>query len=89
MVEIMFIEVKSANDRLDAQQEDWLYVLDGVCNARICKYENTKAQKKKEKEKKWKLGTTYQPVCVERQSYEWNLRYCTFYSLITSHTFVR
>lgn len=52
MVEIMFIEVKSANDRLDAQQEDWLYVLDGVCNARICKYENTKAQKKKEKEKK-------------------------------------
>jgi len=52
MVEIMFVEVKSANDRLDARQEDWLNVLDGVCNARVCKFEKTKVQKKKGKEKK-------------------------------------
>ncbi|KAL7471539.1 hypothetical protein ACHAXS_011836 [Conticribra weissflogii] len=49
MVEIMFVEVKSANDRLDARQEDWLNILDGVCNARVCKFENSKIPKKNKK----------------------------------------
>eukprot|EP00978_Attheya_sp_CCMP212_P001681 scaffold3453_cov54-Attheya_sp.AAC.6 len=39
-VQCMFVEVKSANDRLDARQEDWLNVLDRVGHARVCKFEN-------------------------------------------------
>ncbi|CAJ1942506.1 unnamed protein product [Cylindrotheca closterium] len=37
-VECMFSEVKSANDRLDARQEDWLNILDIHGNARVCKF---------------------------------------------------
>ncbi|KAL3932148.1 MAG: hypothetical protein SGBAC_010985 [Bacillariaceae sp.] len=38
IVECMFSEVKSANDRLDARQEDWLNILDLHGNARVCKF---------------------------------------------------
>ena len=43
--ECMFVEVKSANDRLDARQEDWLNVLDRVANARVCKFSSKKKAK--------------------------------------------
>jgi len=49
--ECMFVEVKSANDRLDARQEDWLNILDGVGNARVCKFTNQKKSGKKKGEK--------------------------------------
>jgi hypothetical protein len=45
-VEAMFVEVKSANDRLDARQEDWLNVLDRVANARVCKFSAKKKAKR-------------------------------------------
>ena len=45
--ECMFVEVKSANDRLDARQEDWLNVLDRVANARVCKFSSKKKKKAK------------------------------------------
>jgi len=42
-VESLFVEVKSANDRLDPRQEDWLNVLDLLgSNARVCKFEKVK-----------------------------------------------
>jgi hypothetical protein len=46
-VEAMFVEVKSANDRLDPRQQDWLNILDLNGNARVCKFElkKTKTQK--------------------------------------------
>jgi len=47
--ECMFVEVKSANDRLDARQEDWLNVLDRVANARVCKFSSKKKAKKNAK----------------------------------------
>lgn len=34
----IFVEVKSANDRLDSRQEDWLNILDKDGNARVCKF---------------------------------------------------
>mmetsp|Transcript_1828 Transcript_1828/g.2698 ORF Transcript_1828/g.2698 Transcript_1828/m.2698 type:complete len:90 (+) Transcript_1828:163-432(+) len=37
-VQCMFVEVKSANDRLDGRQEDWLNVLDRHGSARVCKF---------------------------------------------------
>ena len=42
--ECMFVEVKSANDRLDVRQEDWLNVLDRVGNARVCKFDKQKGR---------------------------------------------
>ena len=44
IVECMFVEVKSHNDRLDARQEDWLNVLDLSGNARVCKFNERKKQ---------------------------------------------
>ena len=39
----MFVEVKSASDRLDARQEDWLNIIDTCADARVCKFfENKK-----------------------------------------------
>ena len=43
--ECMFVEVKSANDRLDPRQEDWLNILDQHGNARVCKFEAKKVRK--------------------------------------------
>ena len=45
-VQSMFVEVKSANDRLDARQEDWLNVLSQVANARVCKFSAKKKAKR-------------------------------------------
>eukprot|EP00804_Cyclotella_cryptica_P013630 CCRYP_012948-RA/>CCRYP_012948-RA protein AED:0.21 eAED:0.21 QI:450/1/1/1/0/0/2/121/1455 len=39
VVDTIFVEVKSANDRLDGRQEDWLNILDRTANARVCKFE--------------------------------------------------
>jgi hypothetical protein len=36
----MFVEVKSANDRLSERQEDWLSILESSTNARVCKFTN-------------------------------------------------
>lgn len=44
VVETLLVEVKSANDRLDPRQEDWLNILDS--NARVCKFETKKKAKK-------------------------------------------
>lgn len=44
-VDTILIEVKSANDRLDARQEDWLNVLDA--SARVCKFHNKKGESAK------------------------------------------
>ena len=53
VVECLFVEVKSQNDRLDGRQEDWLNVLDRVGNARVCKFLNpSKKSKGRPKEKK-------------------------------------
>ena len=41
-VECMFVEVKSANDRLSERQEDWLSILEPL--ARVCKFVNAKAK---------------------------------------------
>lgn len=38
LVQCLFVEVKSQNDRLDGRQEDWLNVLDRVGHARVCKF---------------------------------------------------
>jgi len=40
--ECMFVEVKSANDRLSERQEDWLSILEGCTNARVCKFSSSK-----------------------------------------------
>lgn len=48
-VECLFVEVKSANDRLDGRQEDWLNVLDRFGNARVCKFVKKSAPKKKKR----------------------------------------
>lgn len=45
-VQCMFVEVKSANDKLDERQEDWLNVLDRFGNARICKFHHAPKKKK-------------------------------------------
>lgn len=45
-VECMMVEVKSANDRLDARQEDWLNILDQHGNARVCKFEDTRKKRR-------------------------------------------
>lgn len=37
----MFVEVKSANDRLSERQEDWLSILESSTNARVCKFTNS------------------------------------------------
>jgi len=39
--ECVFVEVKSANDRLSERQEDWLSILDDCTNARVCKFTNS------------------------------------------------
>jgi hypothetical protein len=39
----MFVEVKSANDRLSERQEDWLSILEPL--ARVCKFVNAKEEK--------------------------------------------
>jgi hypothetical protein len=44
VVDTMLVEVKSANDRLDVRQEDWLNILD--TKGRVCKFENKKESKK-------------------------------------------
>mmetsp|Transcript_219 Transcript_219/g.400 ORF Transcript_219/g.400 Transcript_219/m.400 type:complete len:186 (-) Transcript_219:280-837(-) len=46
-VQCLFVEVKSANDKLDERQEDWLNVLDRFGHARICKFNNAPKKKKK------------------------------------------
>jgi hypothetical protein len=46
LVQTLFVEVKSHNDRLDGRQEDWLNLLDRVGNARVCKFVNWKNAKK-------------------------------------------
>jgi hypothetical protein len=45
-VDCMFVEVKSANDRLDARQEDWLNILDVCAHARVCKFESSSKKSK-------------------------------------------
>jgi len=45
VVDCMFIEVKSANDRLDARQEDWLNIIDMCAGARVCKFGSKKQSK--------------------------------------------
>jgi hypothetical protein len=45
VVQCLFVEVKSQNDRLDGRQEDWLNVLDRVGNARVCKFLSNKSHK--------------------------------------------
>jgi len=40
--ECMFVEVKSANDRLSERQEDWLSILEGCTTARVCKFSSSK-----------------------------------------------
>jgi len=45
-VEVMFVEVKSENDRLDSRQEDWLNILDRHGNARVCKFEKMNKRSK-------------------------------------------
>jgi len=37
-VQCLFVEVKSANDRLDVRQEDWLNIIGECGNARVCKF---------------------------------------------------
>ncbi|KAL7541259.1 hypothetical protein ACHAXR_010769 [Thalassiosira sp. AJA248-18] len=37
----MFVEVKSANDRLSERQEDWLSILENCTSARVCKFVNS------------------------------------------------
>ena len=44
-VDTVLVEVKSANDRLDARQEDWLNILDA--KARLCQFGDKKIQKKR------------------------------------------
>jgi VRR-NUC domain len=44
-VQCMMVEVKSANDRLDPRQEDWLNILDRHGNARVCKFEDTRKKR--------------------------------------------
>lgn len=51
-VDCMFVEVKSSNDRLDSRQEDWLNILDGCTNARVCKFEATKKHNNAKTKKK-------------------------------------
>ena len=51
-VECLFVEVKSANDRLDGRQEDWLNILDKCGNARVCKFEKEKKKTKKKEDRK-------------------------------------
>ena len=46
-VETIFVEVKSVNDTLDERQEDWLNVIGGLGEARVCKFESSKKKKKK------------------------------------------
>jgi hypothetical protein len=46
-VDTLLVEVKSANDRLDSRQEDWLNVLDfsTLLPPRVCKFDNKKGSK--------------------------------------------
>lgn len=46
-VETIFVEVKSVNDTLDERQEDWLNVIGGFGEARVCKFESSKKKKAK------------------------------------------
>jgi hypothetical protein len=45
LVECLFVEVKSANDRLDERQEDWLNILDKFGHARLCQFRSSNARK--------------------------------------------
>ena len=42
--ECMFVEVKSANDRLSERQEDWLSILESCTNARVCKFTSSSSK---------------------------------------------
>jgi VRR-NUC domain len=46
VVQVMLVEVKSSNDRLDARQEDWLNVIDQHGIARVCKFQSSKNKQK-------------------------------------------
>lgn len=48
--ECMFVEVKSANDRLSERQEDWLSILESSTTARVCKFTKKLAEGKPIKE---------------------------------------
>ncbi|GMI10384.1 hypothetical protein TrLO_g9889 [Triparma laevis f. longispina] len=53
--EVMYVEVKSLNDRLDQRQEDWLCVINGAgVEGRVCKFLDKKGMEKMEAEKKKK-----------------------------------
>ena len=41
-VQCLFVEVKSASDKLDERQEDWLNILDKEGCARVCKFVKSK-----------------------------------------------
>lgn len=45
IVDCLWVEVKSANDRLDSRQEDWLNIIDSSGNARVCKFGSKKQSK--------------------------------------------
>ncbi|GAX11912.1 hypothetical protein FisN_17Lu180 [Fistulifera solaris] len=47
-IDCIMVEVKSANDRLDPRQEDWLNILDRHGNARVCKFEKSSKARKTE-----------------------------------------
>ena len=42
LLQSMFVEVKSANDTLDARQEDWLNIIGSHGEARVCKFKPSK-----------------------------------------------
>ena len=44
--ECMFVEVKSANDRLSERQEDWLSILENCAIARVCKFTSSSSDSK-------------------------------------------
>jgi len=66
----MFVEVKSANDRLDSRQEDWLCILEsGGVKARVCKFLAKKKEGKGKKEpakKAEKIPELTAPFTVRR-----------------------
>jgi hypothetical protein len=47
-IDCLMVEVKSANDRLDPRQEDWLNILDRHGKARVCKFEKSSKARKTE-----------------------------------------
>uniref|UniRef100_A0A7S1C041 VRR-NUC domain-containing protein n=1 Tax=Corethron hystrix TaxID=216773 RepID=A0A7S1C041_9STRA len=46
VTDCLFVEVKSAHDRLDGRQVDWLNILEGAgCKARVCQFVESKKRK--------------------------------------------